>query len=201
MTDVYIFDFGRVIIDFDEMLMTTAFIKDIDDAALAKDVIFDRLYWDKLDIGTISDDEVKAEICKRLPERLWEGAKKAYDKWYENLPEIKGIYEIIKRLKDEGKHLYLLSNISEGFARGYKRVPKLNRVLSLFDGLVFSGCINMIKPNRDIYEYLLSKYSLTPQNCTFIDDSAVNVEAAKQLGINTYRFDGDVRKLEEYIFK
>ncbi len=200
MTNVYIFDFGRVIIDFDPTNMTAAYIKDEKDVALAEPIIFDRLYWDRLDEGTISDEETKQRFCERLPQRLHDAARKVYDNWYTNLPKVEGVYEIIEELKREGKRLYLLSNISLGFAQNYKRVPYLKKVLSLFDGLVFSGEVNMIKPHRDIFEYLLNKYSLTPRECTFIDDSPVNIAAAKELGINTYLFDGDAKKLREYIF-
>ena len=55
-----IFDFGRVIVDFDESKMTRAYVKDEALVPTVRDVVFDRLYWDPLDIGNITDGEVKA---------------------------------------------------------------------------------------------------------------------------------------------
>ena len=42
----------------------------------------------------------------------------------------------------------------------------------------------MAKPNPEIYKYLLEKYSLNPDECIFIDDSAPNIKTAKELGIH-----------------
>ncbi len=42
----------------------------------------------------------------------------------------------------------------------------------------------MVKPNADIYEYLLKEYNLKESECVFIDDREENVDAAEDLGIN-----------------
>jgi len=44
----------------------------------------------------------------------------------------------------------------------------------------------MRKPHKDIYEYVLNKEHLIPEETLFIDDSAQNLVPAKELGINTY---------------
>lgn len=195
----YIFDFGRVIVDFDEAYMTGVYVKDEAAAILVKEVVFDRLYWDRLDSGDIEDDEVKRCICERLPGKLHGAAVKVYDRWVENINLIEGIPDIIKSVKNRGGRLYLLSNISCGFAERYRDVPHINEVLSMFDGLVFSGPIHMVKPDPEIFEHILKKYSLKPEESIFIDDNPKNIEGAKALGINTYLFDGDVKRLAEYI--
>ena len=75
----------------------------------------------------------------------------------------------------------------------------IKELFSLFDGLVFSGPIGMIKPSREIFEHLLEKYSLDAKECIFIDDSELNINGAKAAGLNTYRFDGNADKLREYL--
>ena len=195
----YIFDFGQVIVKFDPYYMTSRYMENEDDIKLASDVIFDRLYWDKLDEGTITDDEVKSDIIKRLPQRLHKGAIMAYDNWYMNIPLIKGMEDIIFTLKKEGKKLYLLSNISIGFADNYYKNRDVLRVLGLFDGLVFSGKIGLVKPNADIFNYLLNKYDLKAEETVFIDDSLKNIEGAQKVGISGYLFDGDVNRIKSNI--
>lgn len=37
------------------------------------------------------------------------------------------------------------------------------------DGMVILAFVGKIKPNRDIYEYLLEKYDLNLKECVFID--------------------------------
>lgn len=196
----YIFDFGWVLVRFDSRYMTKKYIKNEKDCSLAHEVIFDRLYWDRLDDGTITDDEVKEGIRSRLPENLWEGACKAYDNWYYNLPFIDGMVDLIKQIKANGGKLFILSNISIGFAQNYKNVPQLYELFSLFDGLVFSGPLHITKPDAQIFEHLLSEYNLKAEETLFVDDSEKNVTGARAVGISGYRFDGDAAKLRKDIF-
>jgi len=82
--------------------------------------------------------------------------------------------------------LYLLSN-------NYSIItPLLKRSVlkELFDGMVFSNDIHMIKPRKDIFEYMLRKNSLRAENCLFIDDSHKNVVSAQRLKINTLQYKG-----------
>jgi len=195
----YIFDFGQVIVKFDPYYMTSRYMENEEDIKLSSEVIFDRLYWDKLDEGTITDEEVKSDIIKRLPKRLHKGAIMAYDNWYMNIPLIEGMEDIIFTLKKEGKKLYLLSNISIGFADNYYKNRDVKRVLGLFDGLVFSGKIGLVKPNADIFNYLLNKYDLKAEETVFIDDSLKNIEGAQKVGISGYLFDGDVNRIKSNI--
>ena len=104
---------------------------------------------------------------------------------------------IITTLKNKGKKLYLLSNISIGFADNYCKNTDVERVLSLFDGLVFSGKIGLVKPNADIFNYLLNKFDLKAEETIFIDDNKKNTDGAKKVGINGYLFDGDVNKIKK----
>ena len=44
-------------------------------------------------------------------------------------------------------------------------------------------------------------YDIKPEDTLFIDDSPKNIAGAESYGIHGYLFDGDAKKLEEYIFK
>lgn len=194
-----IFDFGRVIVDFDETKMTRVYIKDEALVPLVRDVIFDRLYWDPLDIGGITDGELKASAAERLPKEILPEALAVYDHWIDHLDPLPGIEEAILAARARVKGLYLLSNISEKFANEYESNPVMKRVLSPFDGLVFSGPLRLIKPDARIFHYLLDTYGLNADECLFIDDSPKNIAGAEAVGIHTYLFDGDAYKLKKYI--
>ena len=194
-----IFDFGRVIVDFDESKMTRAYVKDEALVPMVRDVVFDRLYWDPLDIGNITDGEVKAAFSARLPEALVPLAHAVYDNWIDNVDLVFGIEEAIRAAREHAEGLYLLSNISIKFAEEYKEYPVMRRVLAPFDGLVFSGPLHMIKPDAKIFHYLLDTYGLKAEECLFIDDSIKNTTGAEAVGIHTYLFDGDTARLTAYI--
>ncbi|MBO5092626.1 MAG: HAD family phosphatase, partial [Clostridia bacterium] len=53
-----VFDFGQVLVYFQPSYMVGAYVSDEADKALIEEVVFDRLYWDRLDSGDISDEEV-----------------------------------------------------------------------------------------------------------------------------------------------
>ncbi len=199
MIQNYIFDFGNVLANFYEEMLTEPFVKDPILRKTISDVVFDRLYWDKLDDGTITDQEVRAEIRRRLPEEHRELGCLVYDSWVKTLTPVSGMSELVAELKGQGKKLYLLSNISIGFAETYQEVPWLKDLLGQFDGLVFSGVIGMVKPNGDIFEYLLDTYDLKAEACIFIDDRRENLQGAEAVGIGGYLFDGDAEKLRKYL--
>lgn len=196
----YIFDFGQVIVKFDTKHMTSVYVNEPENIKLVEEVVFDRLYWDKLDAGTITDEEVKDSICSRLPENLKESACAVYDNWYRNLPFVEGIPELLRKIKANGGKLFLLSNISKGFAENYAAVPQLKELFDMFDGLVFSGPIGIIKPNKEIFDYILSKYNLKANESVFIDDNENNISGAQKAKINGFLFNFDrVESLEEYL--
>ena len=191
-----VFDFGQVMIKFDPMYMTEKYISDKADAELVASVVFDRLYWNPLDSGDISDEEVVRLSKERLPKRLHEQAEKVYYNWIYNIPEIPGMRELVNYIKEKYKiPVYLLSNISEYFAQNSDKVP----AVSLFDKCIFSAEHSLTKPGREIFELLCHKFKLLPEETLFIDDSEININGAKSAGLHGYLFDGNVEKLKMYI--
>lgn len=192
-----IFDFGNVLVKYDPVYIVSGFSDNQEDIQAVASVLFDRQYWDRLDEGTIEDSEVVEESKKRLPKRLHALIEKAYYGWIDRLPEISGTSALIESLKSRGVKLYLLSNISQYFADRYQRFP----ILRQFDGLVFSGVIHKVKPSKEIFEYLFDAYKIKAEESVFIDDAQRNIDGAKAVGLATYLFDGDSKKLEEYLTK
>lgn len=195
-----IFDFGQVLVEFVPEKLTAVYTDNADDIRLISDAVFDRLYWDRLDDGTITDSEVRSAFCARLPVRLHETALKAYDNWIENLVPISEVVSLLPQIKKSGGRLYLLSNISRGFAEKYRDIAKINDILSLFDGMVFSGTLGITKPNKEIFEHLLYTFGLNAEESIFIDDNINNIIGAEKAGIKGYLFDGDTEKLKLSLF-
>lgn len=191
-----VFDFGQVLVHFEPSYMVGKYVADTEDARLLETVVFDRLYWDRLDAGTITDGEVVSECRKRLPERLWSVAKTIYYDWIYNIPEIEGMAELVRRLRDEyGVRLFLLSNISIYFAEHSHEIP----ILGLFEKCIFSSVCEKIKPHREIFEYLCEECEILPQETLFVDDNSANIAGAESFGITGYLFDGNVVRLDAYL--
>ncbi len=195
----YIFDFGNVLAVYNERLLTEAVFDpetEKEEISLVSSVIFDRLYFDRLDMGTITDEELKESAAARLPENLRERAMQVYDRWIFHLPLMPGMKDLVKELKAQGHHLYVLSNISIFFAEHYREVPELEELFSYFDGQVFSGPIHIIKPQPEIFSHLTEKYGLKREECIFVDDNPGNIEGAEKCGIHgvLYRDTETLRK-------
>jgi FMN phosphatase YigB (HAD superfamily) len=55
----------------------------------------------------------------------------------------------------------------------------------LFDEYVLSYEVGYVKPDPRIYEIAVDKAEVSPNECLFIDDRRENIEAARQLGVQT----------------
>ena len=190
-----IFDFGQVLVRFEPEYMCSLYTDSTEDIKLLSEIVFDRIYWDRLDAGTIENDELIADIEKRLPERLHETAKKVYFNWINTLPEIPGMRDAIALCRERGFGVYLLSNISREFAERYTEIP----ILSLVDGCVFSSTCRYVKPDARIFAHITEKFGLEPSATLFVDDNEKNIAGALEFGIKAYHFDGDAAKLCSYI--
>jgi epoxide hydrolase-like predicted phosphatase len=94
--------------------------------------------------------------------------------------------EIIKKLKGKYK-LGLISNNAEEWV---ERIKELVDVGSLFDVALFSNEVKVAKPDKEIFELCIKRLgALLPEECIFIDDQEKHVEAAKNLGFNTIKFE------------
>ena len=191
-----IFDIGQVLVHFEPEYMVRQYVTDEKDIALLKEVVFDRLYWDRLDLGTITDEETVSLCRQRLPKRLWDVAEKIHMNWIYNIPEMEGMAELIKDIKKRHRvGTFALSNISHYFADHMDDV----KILSLLDGHVFSARIGITKPDFRIIDYICEKYNLDPATTLFVDDSEKNVNAGRAYGLTCYQFDGDADKLKKFI--
>ena len=195
MINNVIFDFGQVLVRFDPEYMCSLYTDNHQDIKKLCEVVFDRLYWDRLDAGTIESDELIASAKERLPERLHKIAEKVYLNWINTLPEISGMRDVIALCRERGFGVYLLSNISREFAERYREIP----ILSLVDGCVFSSTCGYVKPDARIFAHITEKFDLCTEDTLFVDDNVNNINGARAFGIKAYHFDGDAKKLYEYI--
>ena len=110
-----------------------------------------------------------------------------YDRWEEMFSgEITGTVAILEELKEKRRHgLYALTNWS---AETFPMARRTFDFLQHFEGIVVSGEEKTRKPFADIYDILLSRYSLQPGSSVFIDDNLENVHAAENLGIRGVLF-------------
>ena len=65
------------------------------------------------------------------------------------------------------------------------------------DGGILSYQEKTVKPEPEIYQRLLERYGLVPEECVFLDDLEENLAAAAKFGIHTVLFTGKEAAVEE----
>ena len=185
-----IFDMGGVLIDFNARKHVDR-IRTLEDGSpiteedklLLKDIVYDNRYWPALDFGYFESEDQYIELMKTvLPEHLHFALEMLIKDW--EIYPVEGMADLIRRLKEAGYNIYLLSNAGPRHPEYWPKIPGSE----YFDGVVASAIEKMWKPAADIYELILSRYNLVAEECIFVDDLAVNCAAAWMQGIDSIVF-------------
>lgn len=89
--------------------------------------------------------------------------------------------------------LVLLSN---DVAQWNAYLMELHGLDRYFEDAVVSGRVHMTKPQRGIFQYTLERLGCAAGRCIFVDNSAANLRAARELGIDTVHFNRDGEEYE-----
>jgi 2-haloacid dehalogenase len=96
-----------------------------------------------------------------------------------------GTVDLLTELSASGVRCFALSNMESD---KYELRRARYAFFDALDGCVISGLEGVMKPDRKIFEILLTRYGLEPSATVFIDDQAANVAAAAVLGVAAIRF-------------
>jgi len=175
-----IFDIGNVLTDFRwaEFLADKGFSEE-EIRRIAKASVLSPV-WPELDRGVWSFEEVMAGFVKNDP-----GMEEEFHRAYDDMTDIVTIrdyaIEWIKSLKKQGFSVYYLSNFSQKIEKECEKALVFRKEM---DGGILSWKDKLIKPDPEIYKLCLTRFGLKPEESVFVDDTAVNVEAANELGIH-----------------
>lgn len=174
-----IFDLGNVLIKYSpESFLEKNVKKERQEKFIA--TVFKSKEWLELDRGTLSYEDAIEKFAEIIPED-----KENLEKLFKNnimdcLAPIEENIEILKKLKKKGYNLFVLSNFHRP---AFEQVQKEWEFFDEFDGGVISCYCHLLKPNQRIYELLLARYGLIPEETLFIDDTKINVEKAEKIGM------------------
>jgi putative hydrolase of the HAD superfamily len=127
-------------------------------------------------------------------ERSFTGQAFKDDMFSQSQPDYEAL-ALARELAASGR--YLLSTINnESRELNLFRIEKfgLNKIFSLFVSSCFVG---LRKPEPGIYKLALEITQKRPEECCFIDDRALNLESAKQLGMQVIQMKGAAQLRQE----
>ena len=180
-----IFDLGNVVLKLKWDNVINKYSNNSDDNKLLDDVIFNSEEWQKLDAGTIEKADAINIMKSKLPTRLHKACQGIMKDWKDGFIINTEILDFIDFLKNNGYKTYVLSNAPLDLPE-YLSKHDLDKY---FIGKVISAEEKITKPNKEIYELLLNRFSLNPEECLFLDDKPENIQGAISCKMNGYVFD------------
>ena len=180
-----VFDFGGVLIGWDPRNLYTRYFPDEPQAMedfLAEISFMD---WNAQQDKGRPFAEAVASLAKQFPQHA--NLINAYqENWRESITGIiDGTVELLWKLKKTGISLYGLSNWS---TETFSMVRNEFEFFNLFDEILLSGEVKLIKPEPEIFELFLQRIEKSANECLFIDDSEPNIITARKLGFDTVHF-------------
>ncbi len=111
--------------------------------------------------------------------------EKFWNLWLTNFKVNQEIVDFALSLKKEGKKLGILSDT---FFERAEYMRQNLRWIKEFDYVLFSCDFGFTKNNPKLFQILVDKSGIKPEEIFFIDDDEDNVEVAKILGIRGVKF-------------
>ena len=142
--------------------------------------VFGSKEWALYDQGILTKEEVEKNLLDTYPKDK-DAILYILTHWKEFMKPIMPMKKLIEELKEKGYKIFLLSNISED---SYLYLKKEYPYFFDVNGGMYSYRIKRNKPDKKIYEELLSAYGINASESLFLDDRKENVDAAKALGFH-----------------
>lgn len=180
---VVVFDFGRVLGYSDQSIVDEKVSQALNIPPQDVHSIFLRLKKHLLTKGDERDfwEKYACSIGRTLPHNWLSEVRHIIASAERNVP---GSLEIVQRLKKQGFQVALLSNVRKDKAEVLAQLGYYKE----FQPVILSCDVDCVKPDAKIYKILLNTLKRTPEECLFIDDACVNVEAAQKMGMDAICF-------------
>lgn len=180
MIKTIIFDIGNVLADFswEPFFRSFGFPEEVFEKLTRATVKSPE--WNELDRGEWSTEKIIASFIANDPSIKAEITQVFQDV---NAMVTKRDYAIpwILHLKEAGYRVLYLSNLGE---ITHAHCQDALSFIPYTDGGILSYEVKVIKPQPAIYQALIDKYDLKPEECVFVDDMKENVEAAAKMGFH-----------------
>lgn len=104
---------------------------------------------------------------------------------FEALDPNPGMIDLIREVRRDGLRTALLTNNVREWEPKWRSMMPIDE---LFETVVDSAFVGCRKPDPRIYQLTLERIELEPEECIFIDDMEINIDAANELGIHGVHF-------------
>ena len=190
-----IFDFGKVLVDYDYFVILDKIFPSHEQAEDFYHHLMDDKWNEQLDREACPFEQTISEMQQAMPQYTKE--IQCFGDHYPEfvLGEMEGMRKLLTKLKKQGYNLYGLTNWSSKVHITMKQYP----IFQLLDGQVISSEEHIVKPEQAIYECICQRFGLKPTECVFADDKQENIAAAKTYGMHGIWFKDAVQYEKELL--
>jgi 2-haloacid dehalogenase len=179
-----VFDLGGVLLDWDPRYLYRKLFADEADMERFLSELCTPEWHEPHDRGVPAATSC-ADLAVRHPDRadlIWAWAERSEEMVAGEMAES---IDVLRDVLATGLPCFALTNMeAETYPRRVARFP----FLSWFAGTVVSGFEGVAKPDREIFDRLLTRFALDPSTTLMIDNAAENIEAARHVGMQTIHF-------------
>lgn len=188
-----VFDVGGVIVHWQPLqLMRQVFASHALDDAGAR-VVAAAIFqgsapggdWAEFDRGRIEPDALAERIAARTGYAVAD-VKRLIAAIPGHLQPVAESVALLERARTVGHRLTLLSNMPRPYAA---HLEAQHACFGWFDAAVFSGRVGLMKPEPAMFEHARKELALDLDQALFIDDHALNVQAARDCGWQAMQFE------------
>jgi len=184
-----IFDLGGIIIDINPLLTVEKFNEVVKNEYVTNisDFMTNFPFLIDLELGLISENDFFNRFNSFLTLNISEN--RILDIWNAMLLDFPAKkIELLEQLKSK-YNIFLLSNtniIHKNFYCDLFQKKFGYNFESIFIKAYYSFDLQLAKPNREIFEYVINEQKILANETLFIDDSEKNIDTAKALGFKTF---------------
>jgi glucose-1-phosphatase len=182
-----LFDMGNVVIEISFLKMMDALGFHCQTERDAARMVESWAFHDQYERGLLTTDQFRAAVSERLGRKLEpDQFEKGWTSIY--VGQVKGVEELLSELA-LSYPIYLLSNTN---AAHMAFCVSQFGVLSRFNKRFLSYELGCRKPEREIYERVVSDIGVAPDEILFFDDMPGNVSGARDFGLRAELADRSV---------
>jgi putative hydrolase of the HAD superfamily len=178
----FLFDIGKVLLDFDFESSLSKFLpKNHSNPTGALDKLL--AHKDQFEAGKVNTEDYTRWALETLESDV--SPETFHHAWCDIFTPNQPMWDTAKKLQAEGHRLILFSNTN---ALHCPWIFEAFQEFSLFQGAVLSYEVGAIKPQPEIYQYAIDKFSLVPENTLYIDDLPANIQAGNEFGFISHQY-------------
>lgn len=147
-------------------------------------------YNERLLNGTLTHEEMWGDFCKNIGRDI---EYYVLIDSFRHTPLDREMFDLVKELK--GK--YKIGMVTDNKCDRINEILSYYKLSGLFDAVSVSAEYKSGKESAYIFSKTAEKLAVASENCIFIDNTAKNLIAAKQIGMKTILFDDENRDIKE----